>query len=424
MRLMNSSLAFSLDWNESDASDIYKPQRRLLTVQDRAADAIARANAMHKSFMQEASLYLSFTFETSGQQSEWMSTWPPKVSTQVLSDGSCTPAVNVIKALGHTLGNLTASYAADVKQEVSPLISAAWLLVPAVDTGIPWDKVADKYDVVTSTTLWLFDYLLGLLGMQRGDIYNVIAAAIAEVPNVVRCDIKAVQTCYKWKKHALHVFAILLVYFLALYIVCVSVGLGGPAIVLLAVFPYAVMYLAYGFSPFCPPMVPVCIYDDFLWTARLLLPVHIELPLVLYKNVSCAPVRDAPIDPDCLRTCEDDMFGYGYWYTVFAWWGVEFDVQDVLLRVVKDIPRIVVSQDDYDGLAEQVALKARALLDADEDLVLVNRVCAFVGLHMTLPYLCIFIVFILIACSLLQTAVVLACDLSNLIVMLLFSSFF
>jgi hypothetical protein len=184
------------------------------------------------------------------------------------------------------------------------------------------------------------------------------------------------------------------------------------------------MYIAYGFSPFCPPMVPVCIYDDFLWTARLLLPVHVELPLVLYKNISCAPVRDAPIHPDCLRTCEDDMFGYSYWYTVFAWWGVEFNVQDLLLRVVSAIPRVVVSQDDYDALSAQVALKARALLDADADLVLVNRVCAFVGLYMALPYLCIFIVFILIACSLLQTAVVLACDVSNLIVTLLLSSFF
>ena len=36
------------------------------------------------------------------------------------------------------------------------------------------------------------------------------------------------------------------VYFLAFYIICVSVGLGGSTIVLLAVFPYAVMYLVYG----------------------------------------------------------------------------------------------------------------------------------------------------------------------------------
>jgi hypothetical protein len=204
----------------------------------------------------------------------------------------------------------------------------------------------------------------------------------------------------------------------------VSVGLGGPAILLLGVFPYAVMYITYGFSPFCPPMVPVCVYDDFLWTARLLLPVHVELPLVLYKNISCAPVRGAPIDRDCLRTCEDEMFGYGNWYTVFAWWSVELNVQELLLLVVSAVPRIVVSQDDYDALAAQVALKARALLDADAELMLVNRVCAFVGLYMAIPYWCIFVVFILITCSLLQTAVVLACDISNLIVTLLLSSFF
>jgi hypothetical protein len=201
-------------------------------------------------------------------------------------------------------------------------------------------------------------------------------------------------------------------------------GFGGPALFLLAAFPYAVMYMTYGFSPFCSPMVPVCIYDDFLWTARLLLPVHVELPLVMYKNMSCLPVRDAPIQAGCLRTCEDDVFGYSYWYTVFAWWSVEFNVQEFLIRVVNGIPRVLVSQDDCDALAAQVALKARALLDADEGLVLANRVCAFVGLYVALPYLFIFTLSIFIACSLLQSVVLLACLVLNMIVTLLLSSFF
>jgi hypothetical protein len=423
-RVINFSLSYSPDVNESEAVDLHTSQRRLLTVQDRVADAIARANVMHKNFIQEASVYLSFTFETSAQQSEWMNTWPPRVSTQELSDDSCTPAVNVIKAMGWTFGNLTASYAADVRQDIAASINAAWVLIPAIDTGIPWDAVAEKYDVVTDAALWLFDYLLSLVGWKRRDIYNVMAAAIDELPHVVRCDIKAVQTCYKWKKHALHVMAILLVYFVAVYVFSLVLGLGAPAILLLSFFPYTVMYMTYGYSPFCSPMIPVCIYEDFLWTARLLLPVHVELPLVLYKNISCTPVRDAPIHPDCLRTCEDETFGYRYWYTVFAWWSVEFKVQDLLLSIVNAMPRLIVSQDDYDELTAQVALKARALLDADEGLVLVNRVCAFVGLYMALPYLCILILFIFIASSLIQTAVMLVCSVLGIIVTLLLSTFF
>ena len=118
------------------------------------------------------------------------------------------------------------------------------------------------------------------------------------------------------------------------------------------------------------------------------------------------------------------MFGYNYWYTVFAWWSVEFNVHEFLIRVVNGIPRVLVSQDDCDALAAQVALKARALLDADEGLVLANRVCAFVGLYVALPYLFIFTLFIFIACSLLQTVVLLACLVLNMIVTLLLSSFF
>jgi hypothetical protein len=424
LRMINFSLAFSLDSNESQIMEYHASHRRLLSTHDKVADAISRASVMHKTFIQQASVYLSFTFETSNQQSEWMSTWPPKVSTQVLSEATCTPAVNVIKALGWSVGNLTASYASEVRYDVSSSISAAWILVPQVDTGIPWDKVAEKYDVVTGAALWLVDYVLGLVGLQRRDIYDVMAAVIEEVPHVVRCDMKAVQTCSKWKKHALHVILILLVYFLAVYVFCASVGLGGLALMLAAVFPYAVMYLSYGFSPFCPPMVPVCIYEDFLWTVRLLLPVHVELPLVMYKNVSCIPVRNAPLHPDCLRTCEDDMFGYNSWYTVFAWWGVEFKVQDFVLRVVNLIPRLIVSQDDCDALAAQVELKARALLDADEGLVFANRVCAFVGIYMALPYLCILIFFIFVACSLVQTFVLLLSSVLSILVSLILSCLF
>jgi hypothetical protein len=333
--------------------------------------------------------------------------------------------VNVIKAFGWTFGNLTASYAEDARQEVSSSINAAWLVIAAnVDTGIPWDAVADKYDVVTRAALSLFDYLLGLVGWHRRDIYSVIAAVIAEIPHVLKCDIKAVQTCYRWKKHALHVFVILFVYFVGVYVVSLALGLGAPAILLLTLFPYAVMYMTYGYSPFCPPMVPVCIYDDFLWTARLLLPVHVELPLIMYKNTSCAPVRSAPIHPDCVRTCDDEIFGYDTWYTVLAWWSVEFNAQDFLLRVVNGIPRIIVSEDDFDALTAQVALKARALLDADEGLVLVNRVCASVGLYMILPYLFVFMSSVYILCSLLQTAVLLLSAVMNVIVALLISCFF
>ena len=121
-----------------------------------------------------------------------MNTWPPRVSAQELSDGTCTSALNVFRAMGFALGNLTASYTADVRQDVSAAISTACLLVPEVETGIPWEEIAEKYDFVTRQALRLFDYLLEKVGLHRRDIYNAIAAGIAEIPHVLRCDIKAV----------------------------------------------------------------------------------------------------------------------------------------------------------------------------------------------------------------------------------------
>jgi len=423
VQLMNFTIPDVDSNNDSVMESSHTSQRRLLTVKDNIADAITRASVMHKSFIQQASVYLSFTFETPEQQSEWMSTWPPKINSQGLTQETCTPAVNVIKALGWTFGNLTASYAAEVKQDISSSISAVWVLVPSVDTGIPWDAVTDKYDTVTRAALWLVDYLLGLVGLERSDIYDLISAMINEFPHVVRCDVKAVQTCYKWKKHALHVLAVLIVYFAAVYVLALVLGLGGPVLLLMTLLPYTVMYMTYGFSPFCSPMVPVCIYDDFLWTARFLLPVHVELPLVMYKNASCVPLRSAPVRSECLRTCSDEPFAYGPWQTVLAWWSVEFRINDFALDAVNLMPRFLVTQNDYDALVMQVALKRRVFVDDDKDLLLVNRLCAFVGLYVALPYMFILLLCIMLLSTMLQTVVVLLTAVSSIIVGVVVSSF-
>jgi hypothetical protein len=246
---------------------------------------------------------------------------------------------------------------------------------------------------------------------------------INEFPHVVRCDVKAVQTCYKWKKHALHVLAVLVVYFAAVYVLALVLGLGGPVLLLMTLLPYTVMYMTYGFSPFCSPMVPVCIYDDFLWTARFLLPVHVELPLVLYKNASCVPLKAAPVRSDCLRTCSDEPFAYGPWQTVLAWWSVEFRANDFALDAVNLMPRFLVTQNDYDTLAMQVALKRRVFVDDDQDLLLVNRLCAFVGLYVALPYMFLLLLVIMLLSTMLQTVVVLLTAVSSIIVGLVVSSF-
>ncbi len=73
LRLLNSSLVFAIDTNEPE-EEAQTSRRRLLGVQDRVADAMTHANVLHRKFIQEASVYLSFTFETSGHQSEWMNT--------------------------------------------------------------------------------------------------------------------------------------------------------------------------------------------------------------------------------------------------------------------------------------------------------------------------------------------------------------
>jgi hypothetical protein len=98
-------------------------------------------------------------------------------------------------------------------------------------------------------------------------------------------------------------------------------------------------------------------------------------------------------------------------------------VHDFALDVVNAMPRFLVTQDDYDTLSLHVALKRRAFVDDDKDLLLVNRLCAFVGLYVALPYLVILLILIMLLSTMLQTVVVLLTALSTIIVGVLVSCF-
>jgi hypothetical protein len=181
----------------------------------------------------------------------------------------------------------------------------------------------------------------------------------------------------------LHAAIIAAVYFSIFVVVCNTFQVSLLAIAMLGAFPLIVMYMSYGYSPFCVPMIPVCIMDDLLWTVNSLFPDFIELPSSMYRSNACLANAQDYINKDCLIKCTDPKFNYTHWYDVGAWWAVELHLEEPFQRYAS----FVLSADDVENLEDQIILKLACLDQNDSSLITGNRICAALSLYKLLPYI-------------------------------------
>jgi hypothetical protein len=65
------------------------------------------------------------------------------------------------------------------------------------------------------------------------------------------------------------------------------VGLKGIAIYLWYVIPFVTMWLSYGVSPTCLPMVPTCVLSDIIESVQVVIPAKIMWPDALQLYPGC-----------------------------------------------------------------------------------------------------------------------------------------
>ena len=361
--------------------------RRLLSVVDAASDniqaAIARAQMLHRTFQTQLSLAFTFPFESSETRSEWMSAWPPDLgrrSTDVTD--SCPPLLNIIRGFKWTFGNLSKSFD-PITMKTKQTLAASWVAVPRQNTTTNSTSTGDTEDVPTSTLLWLSQQMLQAVGLHLYSFNDLMKSTVAELPKLMRCNYESVQTCSRWDMHALHAAIIVSVYFSVFVLLCGTLKLSLLPMALLGILPLIVMYMSYGYSPFCAPMIPVCIMDDLLWTINNFLPVTIEFPASMFVSVACIPQRNAEIQKNCLRSCSDSPFEYHRWYDVMAWWATELDWAGPL----ETYAGYLLSSDDLVTLQDQLILKNECFTQGDDSLITGNRICAALSSYKAFPYL-------------------------------------
>jgi hypothetical protein len=407
--------------------------RHLLSLDD-VAQSIERKFAisaeLRAAFEAQLTSALDFSFETTQQRIEWPNAWPPKLGIASLQGNSCPPLANLLRNTDRAFSHIGVSYSK--KNERTPVSSVqdAWVAVERrSDVNVSWadyDALLVSEGVVTASVLWFIEFLMSLFQASPNLVFDVSASAIEELLTAVQCDFESVQTCSRWRVHFFSALVVVSVYYLALYVLFSAVGLALPVIVAIGAIVPVVLYVSYGYSPLCFPTIPVCLYDDILWSLKQVMPKHIELPAVWYNNETCTSYNKtmATMGP-CIRKCSDRPFSYLEWYDPLSWWAVDFNFHAWLAWATSEsFVSVLFSEDIKYDIQSVMDFRLKVLGSQNDELINTNRICAALSTYKLLPFLMLLGILVLIGLGTLQALFVVANAVVHSTFLLLLSAFY
>jgi hypothetical protein len=384
--------------------------RRLLSIDD-VAEAIQqnfRVTAkLREAFATQLATSLDFAFESPASQREWLGSWPPKLGVSVLQGDLCPPLTNMLRTTRRALDTVDSAYSMQKQAVPADDVRNAWVNVSRRgEVNISWSDYSAARaanDPITAGALFVADGALAFVGLTPTSIFDVLAAGADELWHFIRCDYESVQTCSKWRVHVLIASVVVALYYVAAYIVCAAIGLGMPALFAAAALPPIIMYMSYGYAPLCFPAVPVCLYDDLVYSLQQLVPKSVALPSVLYKSEKCLAAAGPRVDTACLRKCTDEPFSFVEWYDVLAWWALELGLEARLVELSQQaLAAFFLGPQTQDDIFESVAYHTRVFETPDTALITANRACAVLSLYKIVPHLALLFLAVMIALASVQ----------------------
>jgi hypothetical protein len=378
---------------KTNASEPPAQLRRLLSFDD-VADAV-RTNfkisaALRQTFATQLASTLDFSAEAPVAQREWLASWPPKLGAAALEDGVCPPLANMLRTTRRALGTIDAAYSMTKQVVPAAAVRDAWVNVSrSREANLSWEDysaVRATNDPVTAGALFAAGQALAAVRLSPNSFFDVAAAAADELWRFFRCDYEAVQTCSKWRVRLVPAAIVVAVYYLCAYTLGASAGLSMPLLLAAGVLPSIVLYMSYGYSPMCFPAVPVCLYDDLVYSVRLLVPRSIALPAVMFRSEQCA-AQVSGLTSSCLRTCTDEPFAFLEWYDVLAWWSLELGAEARLAELAQQpIAVMLLGPETQDDVLEALVFHARVFDAQDAALAATKRACAVLSLYKLVPH--------------------------------------
>ena len=437
LKLLAGAVNFMLALSPHKNKTAYVPSgnwtgRHLLSLDD-VAQSIERnfeiSAELRAAFEAQLTSALDFSFETTQQRIQWPNAWPPKLGIESLQGNSCPPLSNMLRNTDVAFSHIGVSYSKKNERTPASSMQEAWLTVERrPDVNVSWadyDAMLVSEGVVTASVLWFIEFLMSLFAASPNLVFDVSASAIEELLTAVQCDFESVQTCSKWRVHFFSALVVVSVYYLALYVLFSAVGLGLPVIVAFAAIVPVVLYVSYGYAPLCFPAIPVCLYDDILWSLQQFVPKHIELPAVWYKNETCTSNKTMVAMAPCIRKCSDRPFSYLEWYDPLSWWAVDFNFHTGFAWATREsFVSVLFSEDMKYDIQSAMDFRLKVLGSQNDELVYTNRICAALATYKLLPLLMLFGILVLVVLGTLQALFVVANAVIHSTFLLLLSAFY
>ena len=370
--------------------------RQLLSLDDLAREVdfeVRRAFATQKSYSDQISSAFDYNFPTTASAGtrQWLESWPPTLGSSAQSvDGTCAPAGDFARIVWYGFGNTSAAYNSNpvapntTLRESFPLLHDS-MATPAEfranSVGANGDAKGARNDPLLNGMLWILDEISKGLGLRRTMFYDVLYSIIDELQSNLRCDLNAVQTCSKWNVSIGNGLLVVGSYFFVIFLLLNAFKLDFLAIFAVPFLWVFLWRLCYGYSWTCAPLLPPCLITDIAATTVAIFPKQIEIPQPLWLHAQCADT--APINASCLRTCQDEPFGFVDLQSVVAWVLAETGSNSsTVISVVRRLP--IFNESIF---AVQILVAEKVIADNIAGFVPAHRLCAAINSYRLVPYL-------------------------------------
>jgi hypothetical protein len=229
------------------------------------------------------------------------------------------------------------------------------------------------------------------------------------------CDFESVMLC---SRHNRRIFLSLIVSYLLYLIIATMlgfVGLRGVAGVLFYLIPFVSLWLAYGLSPTCIPMIPTCMLSDIIESLQVVVPAKITWPDSLQVYPGCIgppwydPNATVVIPPQfsnitagssaCLLSCRGAPFYFETWESSLAWVTCTLDARTCVTLEIPYFPNFTTHTQQYSPilLAGTNNTDVKAV-----DTGAAYSFCFWVTFARVVPYILLFISLLLLVVSMIQ----------------------
>lgn len=324
--------------------------------------------------------------------SEWRYRWPPVID---ISDEDVCDTVKDTLMVVRDIVNVTAQpyLKANLQSNPAKSLRDSWPKLTNYSNDSGHNATFHTPSIIDTAGDWVEEWfvkllrgVLDLMGVKVEDFYNLYFSVVKEVKNMAKCDFYAVQTCSQWRVKMVHGMVIVSCYMSIWLLFWNSVRLPLVAAMTTPLFAILLMYVCYGYSPLCVPMVPICFFEDLLQTMRYLFPKFLVIPQAMIRTdvtPACKPNQLLP-RVECVKSCDVEPFHFTSWEPVFA--VVVAEIGGSLQKFVTDnlewIPLV-----DIDTLRRLIEQKSKVIEYGDSDMVVAQRICAGLNSWRLAPYI-------------------------------------